>query len=57
MAVIILFPLQNLKCLKIRYKRIKQPPEEVVGCLTCLCWSRTYESVHLKWGIAQLKMS
>ena len=31
MAVIILFPLQNLKCLKIRYKCIKQPPEVVFG--------------------------
>ena len=32
MAVIILSPLQNLKCLKIRYKCIKQPPEVVFGC-------------------------
>ena len=32
MAIIILSPLQNLKCLKIRYKCIKQPPEVVFGC-------------------------
>ena len=31
MAVVILSPLQNLKCLKIRYKGIKQPPEVVFG--------------------------
>ena len=36
MAAIILSSLQNLKWLKIGYKYIKQPPEVVFGCFTCL---------------------
>ena len=31
MAAKILSPLQNLKCLKIRYKCLKQPAEVVFG--------------------------
>ena len=32
MAAIIPSPLQNLKCLKIKYKCMKQPAEVVFGC-------------------------
>ena len=32
MAVVSLFPLQNLECLKILYKCTKQPPEVVPMC-------------------------
>ena len=36
MAAIILSSLPNLKWLKIGYMYIKQPPEVVFGCFTCL---------------------
>ena len=34
MTAIVHSPLQNLKCLKIRYRCIKQPPEVVCGCFS-----------------------
>ena len=51
MAAIIHSPLQNLKWLKIRYKYIKQPPEVVFGCFTCL-QGLTLQKMHLTRHIA-----